>query len=252
MTLHPRSDWTSVPAANARRLDPARVEGTVVHWNGPAVPRSALTDPRSFLEGVRRYHVYTKGWSDIAYNYAVDQQGDIWVLRGMNHQSAANGNEDLNERFVAVLGIIGQGQEPSEAMLAGIRRVIAMQRERYAGRKIKTHQDVRPDGTDCPGPDLIAAVRSGALDPSKEDEVTEADKKDIAKEVVSLLLGDRAAGLRNQIRIALDEELGDESGAGAFSDRVAEKVAARVSAATVDPVALGAALAAQLAVRLKD
>lgn len=36
--------------------------------------------------------------------------------------------------------------------------------------------------------------------------------------------------LRNEIRLALDAELGDESGLGAFSDRVAQKVLAGLPA----------------------
>lgn len=216
--LHPRSDWTTVPAADANPFTDASVEGSTTHWNGPAVPLSALTDPRSYLEAVRRYHVGTNGWSDIAYNYAVDQRGDIWVLRGMEHKSAANGNADLNTRYLAILGIIGDGQAPTPAMLAGFREVIRMQRERYPGAvAINGHGQIDPTSVPCPGPDLTAALKAGTLDPE--------DDMPTAQEIVDALLSDaNAVPLRKRIREALDAEFGDESGAGAFSSRVASKV----------------------------
>jgi hypothetical protein len=223
VTLHPRSDWTTVKAANAHPLNPDVVRGTAVHWNGPAVPASALTDPRAYLEGVRRFHVNGNGWSDIAYNLAVDQTGDLWVLRGLGHMSAANGDTEQNTKWLAVLCIIGQGQTPSARMLAGLAAAVELVRDRYPNaRGITTHAAIRPEPTACPGPDLKAAVASGLTTP--EDDVTEADKDDIARKVVDLLFGTRAAGLRNQIRLALDEELGDESGLEALSNRIAGKV----------------------------
>jgi hypothetical protein len=218
VALHPRSDWTTVAPANSNPITDSEIEGSDVHWNGPAVPLSALTDPRSYLEAVRRFHVNTNGWSDIAYNFAVDQLGDIWVLRGMEYKSAANGNADLNARYIAILGIIGDGQAPTPAMLAGIQEVIRMQRKRYpAGKAINGHGQIDPTSVPCPGPDLLAAIKAGTLDPE--------DDMPTAQEIVDALLSDaNAVPLRKRIREALDAEFGDESGAGAFSTRVASKV----------------------------
>lgn len=165
MTVHPRADWTKVPATDAHPLASDYVRGTAIHWNGPPVPVSALTDPRAYLEGVRRYH-RSKSWSDIAYNLAVDQNGDVWVLRGLRHMSAANGDNEVNARYVAVLAIIGQGQKPTLKMLAGLRDVVTMVRAEYPRAMfVKTHNQVRPAATACPGPDLTRAVDAGDLEP---------------------------------------------------------------------------------------
>jgi hypothetical protein len=146
------------------------VRGAAIHWNGPAVPRSALTDPRNYLEGVRRYHTSTKGWSDIAYNLAVDQTGDVWVLRGLDHRSAANGGTTVNARYVAVLAILGEGQEPTDAMLAGLRHAAGMVRDRYPhAPAVLGHVDVRPEPTACPGPHLSRAIDRGDLNPTGAD-----------------------------------------------------------------------------------
>ena len=166
MTVHPRKDWTSTKAADAHPFADQYVKGTAVHWNGPTVPKSALSDPRSFLEGVRRFHVNTRKWSDIAYNMAVDQQGGIWVLRGMAHMSGANGDTTTNTKYVACLAIIGEGQAPSKKMLASLGTVVGMVRAEYPrATQVVTHQAIRPGSTACPGPDLIKAVNSRALEP---------------------------------------------------------------------------------------
>src|SRR5207253_1145951 len=113
--LHQRSEWTSTPAAGSPWQ--AAPRGVCIHWNGPPVAKA----PALTLAADRRYHVDTKGWADIAYNLAVDQLGDVWIARGLDYRSSANGTSELNHQYVAVLALIGQGQEPTPAMLAGLR-----------------------------------------------------------------------------------------------------------------------------------
>jgi hypothetical protein len=210
MTLHPRRDWTSTPAADAHPFEPTAVRGTAVHWNGPPVPESALTDPRSYLEGVRRFHVGTNGWSDIAYNFAVDQRGDIWTLRGMRHMSGANGDSTVNAQWVAVLAIIGVGQKPSPSMLEGIKTVAGMVRDEYPrGDRVTTHQAIRPTSTACPGPDLIPWVT--ATNFTEEDDMAAAD--DVIEALVEALKdkdSPLSVQLRGNVRIAVQHELMDE------------------------------------------
>lgn len=163
--IHPRSDWTSRDPASSTKLNPAAVKGVAVHWLGPAADSSDV--PR-LLRGIQSFHMGTRKWADIAYNLAVDQAGDVWVLRGTDVRSAANGDATSNSAYVAVVCLIGEGQEPSAEMIRGLRDAVALVRHRYpAATVIAGHQDVRPDPTACPGPTLAAAVRAGDLDPSR-------------------------------------------------------------------------------------
>jgi hypothetical protein len=167
MTLRRRSDWTPIPAANAHKFVPSEVDGVAIHYNGPPVSKAALTDPRAFLRGILRFHkAAPRSWSDIAYNLAVDQRGNVWDLRGLRHRSGANGDEAVNRRYVAVYCVIGKGQKPSPEMLAGVRDAVAMVRAVYPhAREIKGHRDIRHGGTECPGSDLYAALKAGAFKP---------------------------------------------------------------------------------------
>src|SRR3954470_17111556 len=103
-----RSDWTSHPRpAQGQLLVPGDVDGLAVHWNGPPVSAGAARGFRDavaeLLEGGRRLHTATRGWSDIAYNFAVDNAGRRWPLRGWDRRSAANGDIGPNQRYGAVL-----------------------------------------------------------------------------------------------------------------------------------------------------
>jgi hypothetical protein len=209
VTLHPRTDWTKARAANAHPFEPSQVRGLCVHWNGPPVPKSAFTDPRHYLEAVRRFHVNTRGWSDIAYNFAVDQRGDVWVLRGMRHRSAANGGRLVNARWVAVLAIVGRGQRPSSRMLDGIRRVAAKTRRAYPRRSaVTTHRAIRPEPTACPGPDLTRWVR--AADFTEGDEMTRNEMIQALVEELRDQDSPLSVALRGNVRIAVERELQDE------------------------------------------
>jgi hypothetical protein len=106
------------------------------------------------------------GWSDIAYQVAVDQAGRAWTLRGLRTQSGANGNNDLNERYGAILLVLVTGEQPSAALKATTRAVIADFRKLYPrGTAIRPHSAVRPGGTDCPGPAARAALARGEFTP---------------------------------------------------------------------------------------
>ena len=170
-TLRPRGDWTDRgPVRDLARLDPARVIGTALHWPGTtaAIGDSGASGTVRRLEGYRRFHTAAppigKGWSDIAYQVAIDQGGRVWSARGLAWQSAANGTELLNEQYVAVLLLVGPGEQPSAAMLDAFRwlrsRILSMY---PLARKVVGHGQIRPKGTACPGPLVMAHVLSGDL-----------------------------------------------------------------------------------------
>lgn len=135
-----------------------------------------------FLEAIRRHHVHTNGWSDIAYQQAVDQRGRRWMLRGWGLRSAANGGTQANAGWGAVVALVGQGQEPTEDMLRGLADARQdFRRYHPTGTRLVTHNDVRPGPTACPGPELSAWVRHGGPRPLPEQ----------PKELLSMDLSDK-------------------------------------------------------------
>jgi hypothetical protein len=165
----PRSAWNArSPRSGPGNLTVSRVEGAVIHWpgTGTSTPIHTQAAVASALRGWQDYHMDGRGWSDIAYQVAVDQAGRAWTLRGLRTQSGANGDNDVNERYGAILLVLVDGEEPSPAMTATVREVITDFRHLYPhGTAIKPHSAVRPEPTDCPGPAARAAIARGAFDP---------------------------------------------------------------------------------------
>ena len=166
----PRSAWGARPAeAGPGSLTVSRVIGAVIHWPGTSsrTPITSQAAVASALRGWQAYHMDTKGWSDIAYQVAVDQAGRAWTLRGLRTQSGANGNNELNEEYGAILLVLIAGEQPSAAMKATVRGVIADFRKIYPkGTLIVPHSKVRPAGTDCPGDMARAAIARGDFSPN--------------------------------------------------------------------------------------
>jgi hypothetical protein len=170
----------------------SRVKGAVIHWPGTtsSKPITSQAAVASALRGWQAYHMDERGWSDIAYQVAVDQAGRAWTLRGLRTQSGANGNNAANEDYGAILLVLVQGEAPSEAMKATTRAVIADFRKIYPnGTAIRPHADVRKeytgDGTDCPGPAATAALRRGEFTPRTTEELSVSDIRAITDAITA-------------------------------------------------------------------
>lgn len=180
-----RSEWDARPARpGPGNLTVSRVEGAVLHWPGMGDRRiGSKASVASALRGWQDYHMDDKGWSDIAYQVAVDQAGRAWTLRGLRTQSGANGDNEVNEDYGAILLIVGTGEHPSPEMIATTREVIADFRDIYPNCKsIKPHSAVRPDPTDCPGDLVRALITAGAFNPAahtEDDEMTPAQMTEL-------------------------------------------------------------------------
>ena len=185
-----RDAWTtSGPAQALVPMSASEVRGVAFHWPGTA---SVIGDPgaRSIanrLEGYRRYHVSGRGWSDIAYQVAIDQGGRVWTLRGITYRSAANGNSAVNREYGACLLMLGMSERPEPAMLQAIHD---WYRDRWVahygtGRaRVVGHREIRPSGTECPGDIVQALINKGILtkgiDMPTVDEIWNADRAPVS------------------------------------------------------------------------
>lgn len=160
-----RSEWGARPARpGPGRLNPREVTGMVIHWPGMKTQLRGVKAVSAALRGWQAYHMDTLGWSDIAYQEAIDQDGNVYVLRGLWRQSAANGDGDTNDENGAILLVLAPGEEPSAKMLAMLRKRIRRHREVYPrSRKVYGHNDVRPEPTACPGRIVQDMIDRGAI-----------------------------------------------------------------------------------------
>lgn len=135
--------------------------GLTVHWNGPPMGLPAGTsfgEVARKMRAVWRFHTYTRGWGDFAYNFAVSQDGQVFEGRGWGVRPAAQGYIG-NGRMHAVIVLIGEGERPTDAALASLRLLDAEHTRRYGRSKLVPHS--RWAVRTCPGPVLTRWLRAG-------------------------------------------------------------------------------------------
>lgn len=167
-----RSEWTSNPKEAVVLADnPERIQTEIyIHYPGQGsdIGDAPKSSTKNRINGYYRSHVSGE-YSDIAYNLAVDQGGNIWELRGIDRQSGANGGTTTNRRGQAILVLVGNDEIPTDNCIAGIRKAVSMIRDMHSEAKdILGHQESFEASTECPGVHLMALVDAGALDPDND------------------------------------------------------------------------------------
>lgn len=166
MTRFKRAEWGARSAPRGQRLNPAKVAGIALHWPAMSHRLETVESVKAALRSWQRMHMDDKGWRDIAYQEAIDQDGNVYALRGLRYQSAANGNETLNETYGALLLVLAPGEQPTPKMIAAVQRRIRRHRDLFPGStRIVGHGQIRPGGTACPGPAVQSLINRGAFKP---------------------------------------------------------------------------------------
>jgi len=112
----------------------------VVHYGGNAVTGAydGVSREMQVLRIYEQSHL-SRGWSAIAYNYAVGNSGAVYRLRGENMPGATKGANDYTK---SILWIGGGAQVPTAAAFKSMRKIIGTE-------AVFPHSEYRP--TSCPG-----------------------------------------------------------------------------------------------------
>jgi len=153
--MPPRPKWHSHPWLFLR-------------WRTSAEYWSQIDKEEAVLRGWEAYH-RGKGWRGLAYSYGLGQSGTLYRNRGMNATGAHYGSDDIdhdgvseNREALAVVFILGAGQEPSKYALRTFRkfRRWAQKQEMVADHLgVYGHQEIARSGghsTACPGVPLMS------------------------------------------------------------------------------------------------
>jgi len=138
----------------------------VIHWGG-GTSQIAASDEMQRLRIWQAYHIKTKGWQDIAYNYAVGDSGLVYRLRGMNPGGHVNCTKDRTPEgdsyCKASIGIVWIGgaadhDGPSDAAKEAMLGIMW-----ETGLETKGHRTVKEENgswTACPGADWLEWINS--------------------------------------------------------------------------------------------
>ena len=154
MTSHvTRAQWSAVQPRAVTRLDGA--SGVALHWNGPAMPLPDHASCAHAVRGIQHFHMTDRQWADIAYSACVCPHGYVFECRGPKVRTAANGTQDGNDRFYAIMYLGGEGDPFTDAARQGFRDARSwLMAEGGAGPVVKPHSAFKSTG--CPGPEIRA------------------------------------------------------------------------------------------------
>ena len=175
--IHPRADWGARAATRASKLTPSKIGIVDVHWPG-SKGRLARDRPgvARALRGWQDYHMNGHGWSDIAYNIAVDLAGEVWELRGWD---AVDGGVASRSDDVTILLVMGDQDQMTDAMKTSVLWAMG-EFERRLGRKLRRTHHGALTQTDCPGPEATAWSKAGFPAPTtnniQEDDMPSLDE----------------------------------------------------------------------------
>ena len=159
VTIRPRSDWTSTPPGGHLRRSANDVTHFIIHWPGMGRTVGAtLTEAQiiALLNSWRNQHI-RNGWGDNGYNFAIDQTGTIWEIRGAERTGAQARN--FNTPSIGVVLIIGEGEKPSAAMVSSVHALRTHLRGTYVRMvHMMGHREAPGQATACPGPLAMAVI----------------------------------------------------------------------------------------------
>lgn len=191
-----RSKWTS--SRNGRAGRPLRASGMLgiaLHYpasGNVSFGRLSQAAVAAKLRGWRNYHINGNGWADIGYNFAIDQKGRVWDLTSWN--VGAHAGSVGNTRYVGILLVLGNNEQPSSAMIRAIKgfRTKTVLKRYPRATRIKGHQQVPGNSTACPGRPVMALIRSGKLagKPKATKKSTKTAGKAIRPTIYEVTAGD--------------------------------------------------------------
>lgn len=170
LTINSRFLWDALAAKRAYNLPSRNVPVKVVYvHHGAGMVADSMKDldgdgipdlEESVWKSYQLYHMFTRGWTDIAYNFGVGLSGSVLRGRGWVRQGGATGSPD--DSFSLSICAIGnfETQRPSKEMVEAIVLWILTGIEKgyiHPDVEIRGHKD-KPYGTACPGKNLYARL----------------------------------------------------------------------------------------------
>jgi hypothetical protein len=152
-----RKQWGARDPSCVTKLKRSQVKGVAVHYTASNADEQAdHKNCAARVRGIQNYHMGTKGWCDIAYNFVVCKHGSIFVGRGWWNRSAAQGTNSGNDSYIAVcfLGDDTKGRDDvTQAGRAAYLRVFARFGVWYLRKpELRPHSSFT--STSCPGDEL--------------------------------------------------------------------------------------------------
>jgi hypothetical protein len=157
-----QAGWGSRRVYQDGALKPFAPDKVIVHWGGNGREARGIAEEMRFLRSWQSWHIYGRGWVDIAYAFGVGNTGSSYRLRGYNRSGAQSGDYEgdgikENHEAIAIIWIGGKAGVISPAAFTTMNRLVA-----EAGfDTLIGHREVTPSKwRDCPGDTWLAWIHN--------------------------------------------------------------------------------------------
>jgi hypothetical protein len=148
----PRAAWGARPHRCSTRdgsFSRVALHHTASRWTG---------NPEAMIRQAQAYHLDGRGYCDIAYHFAVAQDGRIFELRPLPLRGGHTLNNNTSNVGVVFLGCFDGacgGDRPTEALLRAGAGLVRMMQHLYGipidADRVRGHRDHAGQSTSCPG-----------------------------------------------------------------------------------------------------
>lgn len=150
-----RSQWGARPPRAVTPLPADHVHFLVVHYSAMHADEQAHHENcAARVRGIQRFHMDTRGWNDIAYNWLVCKHGFVFRGRGWGVRSAATGATNDESVAVCFLGDDVAGRDdvtdPGRGAIVRVFWFVVEHAPNFRGTY--GHRDFMQ--TECPGDEL--------------------------------------------------------------------------------------------------
>ncbi|KAG7211020.1 hypothetical protein KM043_016382 [Ampulex compressa] len=155
-----RAQWGARPAngrVNPLRQNPAPYV-VIHHANSTACTTQAICQAR--MRSFQNYHIDTKKWSDIGYNFVIGEDGNIYEGRGWGKAGAHSTNYNSKSVGICFIGDFN-ARVPNAAAIGAARKLInwAMNNNKITSTyKLVGHRQTAT--TRCPGNNLYNLIKT--------------------------------------------------------------------------------------------
>lgn len=158
MQIKTRAEWGAVPPRRNARLR-LPVGELWLHHAAGAQDAGGNGFYDDDVRAIQRFHMHTRGWSDIAYNFLVDRTGTAWEGRG---HSVIGGHTAGRNSISQAICAIGNYElhRPSPEMLEAIANLVAhgLLAGWWSTLITGPHREAPGASTSCCGRYLIAEI----------------------------------------------------------------------------------------------
>lgn len=112
---------------------------------------------------IQDFHMDTRGWADVGYNWLVDHEGRIFEGRGWLAIGAHAANQNTAWIGICIIGDYRNGEDELSDAAKASARWLYEEACRLAGRTLRTagHGQLPGQSTACPGDQLLAWLADG-------------------------------------------------------------------------------------------